>query len=83
MNPKKEQKQKYEAKSNFPTYRKDALKALWRSLKRYGYAKDWIIRQTTFSTWKVDEICANNWRDEKQIAVCAYELVQYVKDYVL
>lgn len=67
----------------FSKYRSESLKELWIKLEGFGYGRKWIINQSTFSTWSVDNIIADHWKDERPIAICAYELLQYVELYVI
>jgi hypothetical protein len=67
----------------FTEYRSKCLKAMWKGLKEHA-TFDYVTRQPHFSTWRVDDICANQWRaSDTDITGCVQELIHYIKAEVL
>lgn len=69
---------------NFSKYRSLVSKALWDDVhKTLGKTRMYIVKRSTFSTWRFDDIVANNWKANNSIAECVYRLLEYIKEYVL
>lgn len=65
---------------SFTEYRSKSLKALWKK-----YNMDYVVRLHNFhfSSWRVDDICANNWKHNNPIHYCVSVLADYLVDELL
>jgi len=65
----------------FTEYRSQALEALRpRTEKSLQWPKKSICRSAKFSTWEVDNICANCWRADNPIGFCTAMLFDYCEE---
>ena len=65
----------------FSDYRSKALKALWpKYYNQYDKAIRNLIRQPQFSTWAIDNICANCWKNDCPIDFCVEMLFDYLQE---
>lgn len=66
---------------NFTEYRSKSLKLLWpKYYEQYDIDERNLVRQPRFSTWKVDDICANCWRNNCPIDFCVELLFNYLQE---
>ena len=63
---------------NFTEYRSKCIKKLWKI-----FEADYVCRLPGFSTWRIDDICANHWKHEYSIKLCVEQLTEYLKNDVL
>ncbi len=59
----------------FSEYRSKAVKALWEH-----YSLEVVTRHPSFSTWRIDDICASFWRSRSDFFndQCILELIGYI-----
>jgi len=57
----------------YTNYRAQVIKAVKQFFGESDW--NWIIRQSEFSTWTLDNICANNWRKDREIEIAVSELI--------
>ena len=70
-------------KTGFSQYRSNSLKRLWSRVKKeLGLERIAVGAIEEFSTWEVDDICANNWRPDNPVEVCVGVLLEYIDDIV-
>lgn len=71
-------------KITFSEYRSQCLKILWKEeLDLFGMDSRAIIENPNFSTWRVDDICAENWKKNRLFLECVADLTGYIKEEVL
>ena len=59
----------------FTTYRSKSLKTLWTK-----FDMDYVCRLRGFSTWRMDDICADHWRAGSEIFDCVKALESYLTE---
>lgn len=65
----------------FAKYRSISLKLLWPEVyKEFGLEQEDVCRRPKFSTWEIDNICANNWKADNPEGICAKELFDYIEE---
>jgi hypothetical protein len=69
----------------FTEFRSKSLKALWKALWDDSESgQRYVCNQPAFSTWRVDDICANQWKgNDSDISGCVQELTHYIQTEVL
>lgn len=60
---------------SFTEYRSQTLKTLWTK-----FNGDYVVRQQGFSTWRVDNICANHWKLGVEVFDCVLAMERYLVD---
>ena len=60
---------------SFTEYRSQVLKTMWTKFNR-----DYVCQQLGFSTWRVDNICANHWKLGVEVFDCVLAMERYLVD---
>ena len=65
----------------FAKYRSLSLKLLWPKVEaELNLTQEDTCRLAKFSTWEIDNICANNWKANNPTEVCAGMLFDYIEE---
>lgn len=63
----------------YSQFRSKCVRELWKI-----HSMEHVVFQQSFSTWRIDDICANHWRaNQTDTAGCIKELDYYVRAEVL
>ena len=68
----------------FSEYRSKSFKAVWSRIHDETEYSDYhVCRMPGFSTWEMDDICADNWANANPVGVCVSTLFSYIVDDVI